>query len=127
MFRSFIKRLGWWGVFVLGLLCFFIAYVLDITVPSWLFWLMGVTVATWVGYLLVRDYIKYYKNKAEGKKRQAIAVGIIIVALTLTAWTVLKFSGLSEKLFPQYDEGGIIESPVDIDSLIEDSLIDVNH
>lgn len=70
MFRNFIKHFKWHCIFVAGMVFLVIFYFYGLSVPLWLFWLVAIALTAWIGYTLVRDYIKYYKASKRGQERR---------------------------------------------------------
>ena len=75
------------------------------TIPVWLYYLGMACIVGFVGWNVYLAYMEYYRKEVKKgwrNKRKAIRNGIIIIVATIALFVGIKFSGLPEKILPQY-------------------------
>jgi hypothetical protein len=94
------------GVFVaIGLYVIMIAPRQFDTIPTGLFYLAEILLATFAASYLAIGYLEYYlKETKKGwrNKRKAVILGIALLVGSIVLFLIVKFSGLSEKIFPGF-------------------------
>jgi hypothetical protein len=71
---------------------------LAVFIPSWSIWPIGVGILAWFGW----SFYKSYQTADEAKKSKLIKLYAIMAVVTVVLFCGIKFSGLSERLFPEH-------------------------
>lgn len=98
-------KIGRYTMLLGGFYLIFIAPAQFSTIPSGLYWLGVVLIVGFVAWNVFTAWREYYHKECKKgwrNKRKAVIVGVAIIVLSVALFAGLKFSGLSERLFPGY-------------------------
>jgi cytochrome bd-type quinol oxidase subunit 2 len=98
-------KIGRFVMLAVGLFFIFVAPQKFSTIPTGLFYMAEVLIALFAGSALFFEYFEYYlKETKKGwrERRKAIITGVFIIVLSISVFVGVHFSGLPEKILPQY-------------------------
>lgn len=85
-------------------------------IPSWSIPVLGFGILSWFGW----SFYKSYREAVPDKKKKLIKVYAILAIISIILFCSIKFSGLPQKIFPQYyqvESGGERPKIIDFDDL----------
>jgi uncharacterized membrane protein YjfL (UPF0719 family) len=100
MKKETLKKIGRYAMLIVGLYVIFIAPRQFATVSPLLFWLGVILIVGFVGWNIFTAYMEYYRKEAKRGEKEAMVTGYVIIVLSVAVFAIVKFSGLSQLMFP---------------------------